>query len=243
MLQLKLFDMFSCNKFKDIFEDLLKLIFPPLCVHCKCVTNEKYLCKECKLQITLTQDYLSPNKNPTYNRLCCEDFALKYGMAIFTFIKNTPIQSLMHNLKYNNKKDIGYWIGEMFGTTIINSNCKYDFDCIIPIPLHKKRLLMRGYNQSEVFAQGLAAKLEIPIYNDVVKRVKNTQTQTQKNKEEREQNMNDAFSIVDVFKITDKHVLLVDDVITTGATIRSCGKTITNGTHCTLSVVTMCITT
>lgn len=115
------------------------------------------------------------------------------------------------------------------------------FDCIVPVPLHQDRLRQRGYNQSDYFAKGMAALLDIPWYSQCIDRIKNTNTQTKKSKADRLQNLMEAFVIIDALPIQNKHVLLVDDVITTGATLEACASPLLSAGAKEISIATICV--
>jgi len=157
------------------------------------------------------------------------------------FYKETAIQSLMHYLKYGRKPKIGSWLGKIFGEKLLNYHFEKNFDLIIPIPLHKDRLRARGYNQSCMFAKGIGDVLYIPVSDKIVAKTKNTLSQTTKSRNERFDNVKGAFSVVAPQKIKGRKILLVDDTITTGATLISCGKEILKCQPKSLSVITISV--
>lgn len=129
---------------------------------------------------------------------------------------------MVHQLKYKGRKDIGYFLGDLFGQTLIQSPLFNDLDLIIPVPLHPRKLMKRGFNQSEEFGKGLSSSMKIPINNQVLIRSCNTETQTKKNRFKRWENVNHVFMVNKSHLLAGKKILLVDDVITTGATLEAC---------------------
>jgi ComF family protein len=131
-------------------------------------------------------------------------------------------------LKYNNHPEVGVRLGKLYGKDLVDAGFKNKFDLIIPVPLHKSRKRRRGYNQSEKFAEGLSHQLQIPCDENIVERTVKTTTQTRKTKIERWENVKDVFQVKQPEKIIGKRILLVDDVITTGATLEACGQQLLN---------------
>jgi ComF family protein len=146
-------------------------------------------------------------------------------------MKGGIVQSLLHELKYNNRPEIGVRIGKLYGQELVESGFADSFDVIVPVPLHQARLRKRGYNQSAKFAEGLSEALGIPWEESIAVRMQSTTTQTKKGRAARWQNVNAAFSTASSDRIMGKRVLLVDDVITTGATLEACGQHLVEN-HC-----------
>ncbi|MCK6616767.1 MAG: ComF family protein [Cyclobacteriaceae bacterium] len=149
------------------------------------------------------------------------------------------VQELLHELKYNNRPEIGRMLGRVYGNELAQAGYDRQFDVIIPIPLHEWKIKRRGYNQSEEFAIGLAAALNVAVETTVVKRAVNTETQTRKSRLKRWENVSDVFTVTNPLAVAGKHVLLVDDVITTGATIEACGDVLLKAGCYPLSVVSI----
>jgi ComF family protein len=205
-----------------MLRNFINLIFPNYCLACQTilVKSERWLCTGCFVDLPETNYHTEVN-NPIaqkfYGRV-----PTKYVMAMYKFRMGNKVQQLIHQLKYGNQPEIGEMVGKMYGVQLTKINWKPKFDCIVPVPLHPRRLRQRGYNQSDYFAKGIASLLEIPWHSNCLKRAKNTVTQTQQNKVERLDNLMDAFYVVNSQLIQHKHVLLVDDVVTTGATLEAC---------------------
>jgi ComF family protein len=148
------------------------------------------------------------------------------GNALFFFVKQGIVQGLIQELKYKNKPQYGIILGEIMGETRFGDAIKENADIIIPVPLHKSKENKRGYNQSKMFAQGLSNSTGKPISINNLIRTKNTSTQTKMNREQRIENLKNAFEVSDAEEFTGKHILLVDDVLTTGSTLLECASVI-----------------
>lgn len=147
----------------------------------------------------------------------------------------------MHEFKYNNKPEIGALIGNWLGFSILDNGIEGKIDLILPVPLHRKKQRKRGYNQSYYFAQGLSEAMKIPMNINVLKRIKHGESQTGKTREMRWKSVEEAFVVLDNSQLTGKHILLVDDVVTTGATIEACGRQIYKEGASKISVAAMAI--
>ncbi len=152
------------------------------------------------------------------------------------------MQLLLQLLKYKHKPVIGKVLGRRYGALLKETHLSNTFDLIVPVPLHSSRLWQRGYNQSDFFAQGLSEALNIPWSNQYLKRTKRTGTQTKKSRLERLKSMEDAFCVTNTTEIRCQHILLVDDVITTGATLEACGMALLVAGIQELSVATIAVT-
>ncbi len=208
----------------SILSDFWQLLYPDLCYSCgtHLVRGERLICLHCRKQIPKT-DFFSYDDNPV-SRLFYGRVQIEHAATYCTYDKGGVVQKLMHQLKYKNRPEIGVYFGRLIGQTMNEYPGFSDVDFIIPIPLHPKKLRIRGYNQSRVIADGVAEVFEAKISEDVLVRKGFTETQTRKNRWERYRNVKDMFGVNHPEKIAGKHVLLVDDVITTGATIEACAK-------------------
>jgi ComF family protein len=147
---------------------------------------------------------------------------VEHATAYFYFNKGSKVQRLVHQLKYKGRKDIGLFLGTQYGLQLISSPFYNSINLILPVPLHKKREQKRGYNQSDLFAIGLAGSMNIPHSSTILLRKTATETQTHRSRFNRFRNVREIFTVTDPQCLCGQHVLLVDDVITTGATLESC---------------------
>jgi len=166
----------------------------------------------------------------------------EFGASLLYFRKKGIAQQLMHNLKYKNQQEIGTFLGDIFSKNVLDLPVFNSIDVIIPVPLHKKRLHERGYNQVTTFCEALEKNLAIPIIDSVLVKSINLKSQIQKSKENRLETNKNVFSIENAHKIEGKHILLVDDIFTTGATIEKCAKEILKIKNTRISIVTMAYT-
>lgn len=206
----------------NFLEAFWRSIFPECCLGCNTalVRGEDMLCLGCKTELPVT-DYSQHKENPLYLRFS-PYISIEYAFALWHFNKEGIVQKLLHNLKYYNHPEISHYAGKAMGENLVKQGFIEKIDTVIPIPLHSARKQHRGYNQSAGFAQGIAEQLHIQWSDDWVVRNKSTQSQTRKSQEQRKKNVEGIFSIKDDTHIKNKNVLVVDDVITTGATILSC---------------------
>lgn len=207
-----------------MLKPLLQLLYPELCVSCgkNLVRSEKLICIGCQADIPLKDDLSNPDN--AVSKLFWGRIAVENAAAFCTYDKGGKVQHMMHQLKYKNRPDIGVWFGKRMGKQWLEAMKDQHIDFVIPIPLHPKKLRIRGYNQSRVIADGFVEGYPLTIREDILVRVDFTQTQTRKNRWERYTNVKDMFAVNKPGDIEGKHLLLIDDVITTGATIEACAK-------------------
>src|SRR5579859_3044390 len=212
------------NTWLTRFSDFASLFFPKYCFGCSVglVKGEEILCTRCILQLPLT-GYPVGDDNPIKEKFIAR-IPVKYAGALLKFRKTGIGQRLLHQLKYNNHPEIGIRLGKIFGNELKKFALDKEFDLIVPMPLHPTRQRRRGYNQSTKFAEGVTQAIGVPNFEDVVVRRLNTPSQTRKNKTERWENVKDAFRIQQPSAIRGRRILLVDDIITTGASIEACGQ-------------------
>ncbi|MCH7414590.1 ComF family protein [Belliella sp. R4-6] len=206
------------------FEDFLALVFPKTCCVCKrsLFDFEKQLCKVCIGSLPVTNYHL----NPQNNDLVIKVMGLtkpNLVMSYLRFTKRGTSQKLLHSLKYRNKPEIGIELGTLYGYLLKNNGFEFNWDMVVPVPLHPEKQRRRSYNQSEQFAIGIASVLGIPMQLGLV-RTQFTETQTKKSRMERINNVSEVFAINKNVKVEGVKILLVDDVMTTGATLTSCAN-------------------
>lgn len=218
---------------------LLSLIFPEICTGCEktLVYGERSLCLDCILNLPRTNFHLeteNPVKKIFWGRL-----KLEVASSFLYFTKGTRVQKIIHALKYKNDRDVGVRLGELFASELRNSCVFKEIDYLIPVPLHGSRLKKRGYNQSLEFSRGLSKISGIPVLNDLLIKKMKSDSQTRKSRFSRWKNVEMVFEIIDPGLIKGKHVLLVDDVVTTGSTLEACGQRIVEIEETKLSILTI----
>lgn len=201
----------------------IRLFFPKNCEACGrgLLKKEDFLCTQCLYDIPRTKFH--EKEDNALNRLFYGITNIKYSTAFYFFKKGSKFRALIHKLKYNNQKELGFELGIMLGNEIKDSFFE-EADMIIPVPLHPAKKRKRGYNQSDLIAEGLSESFKKEYRNDILIRAVYTETQTKKTLEERRKNVNSAFKVNLPEEIKGKHILLIDDVVTTGSTLTSCAN-------------------
>lgn len=208
----------------EVWKAFLSLFYPDYCVGCSrsLIKGEEILCTHCLLELPKT-NHLTEPENSMKLRLSSR-IPVCNAFAYLKFRKTGVVQHLLHQLKYNGHPEVGVRLGKILGRELINVGFENQFDLIIPIPLHKTKKQRRGYNQSAKFAEGLSLSLNIPFDDSIVVRISKTSTQTRKTKLERWENVKDVFKVKTPTSVNSKRILLVDDVMTTGATLEACAN-------------------
>jgi len=221
--------------------DLLNLMYPDLCVVCgeNLHKNEKHLCLNCLNEIPKTNFHLQLD-NPIEKKFWGKVPVFR-GTAFFYFQKGSHFQKVLHALKYKDNKEIGEILGKYAAVELLESSDFASVDVIIPVPLHPNKYKLRGYNQSEWIGKGLSEILLKPQDISTLLRVQENTTQTKKNVFERYENTEGIFEVTDLISLEDKHVLLVDDVLTTGSTLEACIKALLNIRHIKVSIFTLAV--
>lgn len=222
-----------------MINSLFNLFFPPACLGCDqfLLANETVICTECRHNIPLTNQHLHlENEAMTkfYGRLPVEHVS-----SLMYFHKKGIVQELIHNLKYRGHQEVGTLIGNWYGTELQNCANLKDIDAVIPIPLHKKRLKKRGYNQVTTFGKMLSKHLNCPFDETILERIQHSKTQTFKNLLSRNEIKSHTFKVNFSEVHYNKHFLLIDDVMTTGATLEAAGKTLLEIPNIKISIVCM----
>ena len=215
---------------------LLQLIYPNTCICCynHLVDTENFVCTLCLLELPATNYHLKPNND--LDKLFWGRVNIERAIALLLYKKGGKTAKILHALKYSDTPEIAQFLGRYYGTFLREFIKENNIEAVAAIPLHKKKLYMRGYNQSEKLAVGLAETLAIDNLSNFLIRTKFTETQTQKSRLDRSYNVNKVFEVNDVKMFENKHVLLIDDVITTGATIDSCVTEMLQINNCKVSV-------
>lgn len=232
---------FAFPSIKEMWDGFLHLLYPQLCVACgdDVPAGDSCFCLKCRLKITPTNMHLE-RENEFTHRLWGR-LNIEGGAAMYYFTRKSPIQRALHQLKYHNKPEIGVKIGREFGRKLKNSELFRSVEAVIPVPLHPKKEQLRGYNQSAMFAEGISEMMEIPVLDKVLVREAFTETQTRKKRMERFKNVGEVFAVKKAKSVEGKHLLLVDDVLTTGATLEVCGQALLAVPNTRLSLATIAI--
>lgn len=224
-----------------MIQNLLNLFFPKVCLACSntLLDNEEYVCTNCRHDLPVTNFHFDQSdevKKVLYGRV-----KLEQATALLRFQKKGIVQHLIHNLKYKGHQEVGEFLGSWIGEELRTLDAYKHIDIVIPVPLHKKKLRKRGFNQVEVFAKEIAKSLNADYLDTILIKITNTNSQVKKSRLARWNSANEIFSIQHLDKIQDKHILLVDDLITTGATIEACANQLLKAKNIKISVVTMAI--
>lgn len=205
---------------KSITKHFINLFFPKNCVVCgiNLMNHEQGLCLRCLVDLPKTNFH--HQKDNFVAKLFWGKVNIESATAYYFYRKHSKYQEIIHHLKYNNNTDAGLTISKKLANELMNTDFE-KIDVIIPVPLHKKRQRKRGYNQSEIIANGISEVLQKPISLKSICRNKNTKTQTNRTRIGRWENVKDIFSVINPDNLKNKHILLVDDVVTTGATLEA----------------------
>ena len=223
----------------NILNDFLRLFYPKICGVCEeqLLINEKIICTVCRHDLPLTNFTKFDENSITqkfYGRIDIEK-----GYSLLFFRKEGITQKIIHELKYRGNEEIGEFFGNWLGEIIQEKKEFKEVDFIIPVPLHPKKLKQRGYNQVTKFGEKLSNYLQIPYLENELVRVSATKTQTFKARFERFSNVDTKFLLKNPLFFNNKHILLIDDVITTGATLESCANEFQKSQNCKISILTM----
>lgn len=226
---------------RRIWSDFLSLFFPKVCVICgkSLIGSEECICLHCLYRLPRTH-FHTDRENRVEKRFFGK-IEVQQASSFFYFNKGSDFRHLIHQLKYKDRQDIGFVLGKYAASELKLSDIFADIDCIIPIPLHKKKERKRGYNQAESIANGMAAILNKPVETEAVHRIKSNISQTRKSVIQRWLNVQEIFGINNRSKIEWKHILLVDDVLTTGATMEACAKVLLEVEGVKISIFTLAV--
>lgn len=222
--------------------ELFQIIYPSLCCHCEepLMGNESNLCTHCLSQISWCDDNASPN-NITEQRFYGR-IPFEAATSLMFFHKGNVTQDIIHQIKYHGNIPMAKQYGQLL-TNKLQSSGRFDnIDVIIPVPLHRRRKRQRGYNQSEIICKAISSTLQKPLMTNILYRKQYTNTQTNKSRLDRLDNMNGVFAIRHSEQLENKHILLIDDVITTGATIIGCYDALRQITNSKLSIASLALT-
>lgn len=231
----------KAESLRRFFRDALRIVFPEQCHHCGkiLVGDEQDLCTDCLCQIPWAR-LAEISDNAVEQRLAGYD--IQAAASLLLFRKGNITQTIIHQIKYHGNFRMARTYGRLLGNELKQSDRFDDIDCIIPVPLHFIRRMQRGYNQSEQISQAVAEVLQCPVLTRHLYRKRYTATQTHKNHTERRKNMQNVFAVRHPEQLSGKHVLLIDDVITTGATTSSCFLALSTIPGLRVSIASLAIT-
>lgn len=225
---------------KEITNSVLHLLFPHVCTGCgnDILNEENVLCMRCIEAMPETNFEIHPG-NPV-EKTFWGRLPLIGATAQYYFTKESLMQHLMHQFKYKSNKDLGLQLGRMMGEQLLRSG-RFEVDALVPLPLFPARERKRGYNQATVLCEGMAEVMSVQVLDKVITRPQHTETQTKKGRIERWKNIEGKFILSRPDAICNKHILLVDDVVTTGATLEACGNELLQAENVKLSIATLCM--
>jgi len=224
---------------KSRINHLLYLAYPDLCLVCGAALNdtERLVCHECLYRLP-KPDFDNPTDNEAA-RLFFGKLPVEKVACGLKYLKESPVQDLMEALKYRGRKDIGPVLGSFTAAPLLRTGFFNGIDLLVPVPLHPAKQKRRGYNQSEWLAKGVAQTTGLPIDTTSLKRLADNKTQTKKGLFERWQNVETLFDLADPLPFEGKHILLIDDVLTSGSTLEACGKAVLKAKNARISFFTL----
>lgn len=229
-------------KIQPSFNDFIHLFFPHVCIGCgsDILDSKHSLCLRCLSELPVTNFFEQPG-NPVekkfYGRL-----PVRNGGSGYFFTKDSLLETLIYELKYKGNKDVGFYLGQLLARFLADNNRFAGVDILVPLPLNPRREKKRGYNQATALCNGIASVWKKPVMDKTVIRKVNTETQTHRGRITRWENMEGVFAVSEPSLLQNKHILLVDDVITTGASLEACGSEILKVPGATLSIATLAYT-
>ena len=223
------------------FNDFINLFYPKLCAACGkgLMRQENVVCATCLMELRKTNYHLDV-ENPV-SQMFWGRVMVQNATAFYFFNKGSKFRKLIHKLKYTGEKEIGYELGRHLGGVLKNAEVFKDVEVIIPVPLHPKREKKRGYNQSDWIGKGLAEAMEIKMDSKNLYRAVSNVTQTQKSRDERWENVASIFKLKNTKALEGKHVLLIDDVVTTGSTLEACAASLLEVEGLKVSIATLAV--
>ncbi|OBQ57280.1 ComF family protein [Tamlana sp. s12] len=224
-----------------MFQAIIDLFFPRVCSACLKSLNDhvEMICLDCRHDLPVTNFHFT--KDESVKKVLYGRTKIEHATALFRFEKKSNVQQLIHNLKYKNQEEIGAFLGKWLGAELQEAKGYQDIDLVIPVPLHRNKLKTRGYNQVAKFGEQIAKSLQAEYRDDILLKVSKSKSQVHKKRFARWQNNSEQFTLTDPKSITGKHILIVDDLITTGATIESCASVLNLADHIKISIATMAI--
>ncbi|MDR0261630.1 MAG: ComF family protein [Sphingobacterium sp.] len=227
------------SELNKLFGDFVSIFFPRECGCCGCVLKyqEKFICVACDFHLPYT-NFHEYSDNDTARQLWGKA-PVEEACSFLLLQKDSRVEHLIYQIKYNKQPFLAEYFGYQYGLKLVKVQAYQGIDFIVPVPLHSSKLRKRGYNQSTYFGRGLSRAMEIPLREDILIRKKATISQTGKGRLDRYENVNDIFECQPTVLLANAHILLVDDVLTTGATIVSAALTLLASFDCRVSIVTL----
>lgn len=224
-----------------MLQNLINLFFPKVCLSCTkaLVDNEEHVCTDCRHDLPITNFHF--DKSDEVKKILYGRVKIENGTSLLRFQKKGIVQHLIHNLKYKGHQEVGDFLGAWLGDELKRIDEYEDIDIVIPVPLHKRKERKRGFNQVALFAKQIADSLNASYSDSVLIKINETKSQVNKSRLARWTESNEIFSIQNLDQINNKHILLVDDLITTGATIEACSNQLLKAKNVKISVATMAI--
>lgn len=218
---------------------LFSLFFPRTCLICgrSLAFSEDVMCMRCHFSLPVTNSHLNPD-SPVM-RLFWGEKMVKRAASYFLYTKESPYRAIIRHLKYNGEKSIGVIMGKHFAKQLVETGFFDGSSLIIPVPIHPKRLKERGYNQSECIASGVSLATGIPVDTESLIRIEHNTSQTHRSANERWLNTKNAFALIHPERVAGKHIILVDDVLTTGSTLSACIHELQKASHVSVNILTL----
>lgn len=233
--------VYKAVPYQTMLQSLVNLFFPKICYACLNLLedNQDTICLYCRHDLPVTNFHFNNDNNVLkvfYGRVKVE-----HATALFRFEKKSTVQQLIHGLKYKGYEKIGYALGNWLGGELQTIEDYKDVHLVIPVPLHKKKLKKRGYNQVSKFGKQIAESLDVPYVDNVLLKITNTKSQVSKKRFARWNESDEVFTLQNINLIENKHILLVDDIITTGATLEACVNILNQATDVKVSIAVIAI--
>lgn len=228
--------------FTEAIAAISHLLYPSLCFGCKKheIGENEWLCFSCLNTLPFTG--FENNRDNPVEQLFWGRTPISFACSSFFYVEKTPIQRLIHEVKYKEQQQLGRWLGQIMGRELKSIFDSKKVDLMLPMPLHPKRQKQRGYNQATLLCEGIHAITSCDFAEQVLVRNTHTKTQTKKTRIERWDNVHEVFSVAKTDAIKNKHIVLVDDVITTGASTEACAATLINKGALAVSVCSLAFT-
>lgn len=222
-----------------MFSALLDLFFPKVCCACSKLLNDlvEIICIDCRHDLPVTNFHFT--KDDSVKKVLYGRTRIENATSLFRFEKKSHVQQLIHNLKYKNQEAIGTLLGQWLGAELQDLEAYQSIDIVVPVPLHKNKLRTRGYNQAAKFGEEIAQALKATYRDDLLLKISKSKSQVHKKRFARWQNNSEQFTLTQPEALTGKHILIVDDLITTGATMESCASALNLAENVKISIATM----